>query len=96
MSTLPTRPDDEEDMAEEIDRILAERDATFEKDRETAEPWSKVKAEVITQLKNPATPLKLSLTKWAKADIIRAGGWYEQKRDGLGGEFVYQVDAGGQ
>jgi len=40
--------------------------------------------------------LKLSLTKWAKADIIRAGGWYEQKRDGLGGEFVYQVDAGGQ
>jgi plasmid stabilization system protein ParE len=37
--------------------------------------------------------LKLSLTKWAKADIIRAGGWYEQKRDGLGGEFVYQVDA---
>jgi len=53
MSTLPTRPDDEEDVAEEIDRILAERDATFEKDGETAEPWSKVKAEVITQLKIP-------------------------------------------
>jgi hypothetical protein len=43
--------------AKQIDetlRTLAERDATFEEDRKTAEPWRDVKAELLRNLKHPA------------------------------------------
>jgi hypothetical protein len=45
MSTTPIRPSKESEGDEEIRRILAERDATF--DEEPREPWQKVKADLL-------------------------------------------------
>jgi hypothetical protein len=53
LSTTPTRPDSKEALDEETERVLAEREATFEKDKETAEPWSNVKADILRQPKTP-------------------------------------------
>lgn len=52
MSTL-TRPDREPPVDKETDRIVCERDATFDKDKKTAEPWRDVKNRILDKLKHP-------------------------------------------
>lgn len=49
MSTNPTRP--EEKTEPETEKTVRERDATFDRDKKTAETWPKAKARILDQLK---------------------------------------------
>jgi len=53
MSTTPLRPSEPEKLDPETERILAERDETFEDDRKTAVDAREALAEIRRKLKTP-------------------------------------------
>jgi hypothetical protein len=46
-TTEPVRPD--EDVDQETEEIVRDRNASFETDKKTAAPWSEVKRRILSQ-----------------------------------------------
>ncbi len=75
----------------ETERIVRERLLTLDEGVKTASPWAEVELAFFADSK-PAAQLKpVVLTRIAEVDIARAINWYEERKEGLGAEFLVRV-----